>query len=73
MNSNSDLDTRVTLIARMCDLGDDDAWTEFVQIYQPLVLRFVQRYGLQYADASEVTQEVLGRVAKINRDVERIA
>ena len=64
MNKNSNPDTRASLIARICDSGDDDAWTEFVQIYQPVVQRFIQRHGLQYADAAEVTQEVLSRVAK---------
>ena len=42
----------------------EDAWSEFVQIYQPVVQRFVRRHGLQYADAVEITQEVLSRVAK---------
>ncbi len=62
MNMNSP-DTRNSLIARIHDPGDDDAWNEFVQIYQPLVQQFIQRHGLQYADAAEVTQEVLSRVA----------
>lgn len=62
MNSNPD--TRASLIARIRDSGDDAAWQEFVQIYQPVVQRFVQRHGLQYADAAEITQEVLSRVAK---------
>ena len=60
---NSDPETKVSLILRMRDSGDEDAWAEFVQIYQPLVQRFIQRHGLQYADAAEVTQEVLSRVA----------
>lgn len=64
MNMNSNPDTRVSLIARICDVDDEDAWTEFVQIYQPVVQRFIQRHSLQYADAAEVTQEVLTRVAK---------
>lgn len=64
MTTNSNPDTRASLIARICDASDDDAWTEFVQIYQPVVQRFIQKHGLQYADAAEVTQEVLSRVAK---------
>ena len=45
--------------------GDDgDAWEEFVNIYQPLVLSFIQRQRLQYADAAEITQEVLSRVSQ---------
>ena len=61
---NFDPDTRISLIARMCDKSDNDAWSEFVQIYQPVIQRFVQKHGLQYADAAEVTQEVLGGVVK---------
>ena len=64
MNSDPNPETRVSLIARICDAADNDAWTEFVQIYQPVVQRIVQRHGLQYADAAEVTQEVLSRVSK---------
>jgi RNA polymerase sigma-70 factor (ECF subfamily) len=75
MNMNSNPDTRVSLIARICETGDDDAWTEFVQIYQPVVQRFIQRHGLQYADAAEVTQEVLSGVARsiesFDRDKEK--
>lgn len=33
-------------------------------IYQPVIQRFLQKYGLQYADAMEVSQEVLGAVVK---------
>lgn len=61
---NLDPETRLSLIARLGDLSDDDAWSEFVQIYQPVIRRFLQKYGLQYADAVEVTQEVLGGVLK---------
>ena len=64
MNNASDPETRISLIARMRDMNDEEAWEEFVEVYQPLVQRFIQRHGLQYADAAEVTQEVLSRVAK---------
>ena len=64
MNSNLDPETQLSLIVKIRDAGDEDAWSEFVQIYQPVVQRFVRRHGLQYADAVEITQEVLSRVAK---------
>ena len=64
MNSDPNPETQVSLIAKIRDFGDEEAWSEFVQIYQPVVQRFIQRRGLQYADAVEVTQEVLSRVAK---------
>ena len=55
--------TRFSLIGRLHDATDSDAWTEVVQIYQPMIQRIAQRRGLQYADAAEVTQEVLARIA----------
>lgn len=56
-------DTRMSLLGRLRDHQNAEAWTEFVQIYQPLILVIARRRGLQHADALEVTQDVLGRVA----------
>lgn len=39
------------------------AWHEFVEIYKPLICSLAIRRGLQKADADDVTQEVLARVA----------
>lgn len=64
MNIESNPDTRMSLILRLVDRDNHDAWSEFVQVYQPVVQRFIQRHGLQYADAAEITQEVLSRVCK---------
>lgn len=64
MDHNSNPDTRMSLIMRMREGRDEEAWSEFVQVYQPLVERIIQRHRLQYADAAEVTQEVLSRVAQ---------
>ena len=61
---NSLPDTRVSLILRLPGGGDLDAWQEFVDIYEPFVLRFARRQGLQDADARELVQEVFLGVAK---------
>ena len=58
-------DTRYSLIAKLRDSQDVQAWNEFASIYQPLIFRVVAARGLQYADATDVTQEVLARVAKV--------
>jgi RNA polymerase sigma-70 factor (ECF subfamily) len=55
--------TRVTLLARIRDMGDAHAWAEFVDLYAPLVYRLARRHGLQDADAADLTQEVLQAVA----------
>jgi RNA polymerase sigma-70 factor (ECF subfamily) len=56
--------TRPSLLARIKDMGDRQAWAEFVDIYAPLIYRFAQKQGLQDADAADLTQEVLGAVAR---------
>ena len=61
---NNSPDTRFSLIGRLADADNADAWNEFAQIYQPLIFRIARQRGLQHADASEVTQDVLTRVAK---------
>ena len=56
--------TRVTLLARLKDGRDADAWGEFVHLYGPVVYRFARNRGLQDADAADLMQEVLRSVAR---------
>jgi RNA polymerase sigma-70 factor, ECF subfamily len=35
-----------------------DAWTRFAEIYQPVVYKWAQKWGLQTADAEEMNQEI---------------
>jgi RNA polymerase sigma-70 factor (ECF subfamily) len=55
--------TRPSLIARIRDLQDEEAWRQFVALYTPLVYRFAQSRGLQDADAADLAQDVLRAVA----------
>src|ERR1700722_15699882 len=56
--------TRVTLLARLKDGRDVDAWREFVQLYGPVVYRFARNRGLQDADAADLMQDVMRSVAR---------
>ena len=56
--------TRPSLLLRIRDLRDEAAWAEFAKLYTPLIYRFSRRCGLQDADASSVTQDVLVTVAR---------
>jgi len=56
--------TRPSLLARIKNTGDRQAWAEFVDIYAPMIYGFAQKQGLQEADAADLTQEVLGAVAR---------
>ena len=56
--------TRVTLLTRIRDGADADAWREFVYLYGPVVYGFARKRGLQDADAADLMQEVLRSVAR---------
>jgi RNA polymerase sigma-70 factor (ECF subfamily) len=54
--------TRSSLLLRLRDPHDEEAWGHFVRLYAPLVCNFARRRGLQEADCSDVAQEVLRAV-----------
>src|SRR5262245_32629455 len=56
--------TRPSLLVRLRDPKDQAAWREFVELYTPLVYNYARKQGLQDADAADLSQEVLGAVAR---------
>ncbi len=56
-------ETRPSLLLRLRDVRDQQAWSTFLEIYQPLIYRVIRQRRVQDADAREVTQEVLLAVA----------
>jgi RNA polymerase sigma-70 factor (ECF subfamily) len=62
-NFSNDLTTHPSLLLRVRDGADHQAWSEFIAIYGPLIYSFCRRRGLQESDAADVCQEVLSRVA----------
>jgi RNA polymerase sigma-70 factor (ECF subfamily) len=56
--------TRASLLLRLRDRQDHEAWVEFVTLYEPVVYRLVRRNGLQDADAREVMQELFLAVSR---------
>jgi RNA polymerase sigma factor (sigma-70 family) len=56
--------TRNSLLLRLPDKADVDAWDQFVSIYQPLVFRLARSKGFQDADANDIVQEVMVAVSK---------
>ena len=55
--------TRASLLVRIRDPQDERAWTEFVEIYEPVLYRLARQRGFQDADARELIQEVFIAVA----------
>ena len=56
--------TRKSLLIRIKDRDDTESWSQFVDLYGPLVYRFGKRKRLQDADASDMMQDVMQRVAQ---------
>jgi RNA polymerase sigma-70 factor (ECF subfamily) len=67
--------TRPSLLVRLRDGRDAEAWGRFVSLYGPLVYQYARRQRLQDADAADLTQEVLqavsGAVARLEYDPQR--
>jgi RNA polymerase sigma factor (sigma-70 family) len=56
--------TRASLLLRLRDSKDHEAWVEFISLYEPAVYRMLRRHGLQDADALEVMQELFLAVSR---------
>src|SRR5580692_1764874 len=60
--------TRASLLLRLRDPQDHEAWLEFVSLYEPVAYRLLRRHGLQDADAREVMQEFF---LSVSRSIDR--
>lgn len=56
--------TRHSLLVRIKDSSDTEAWSQFVDLYGPLLFRFGKKKGLQEADAADMMQDALQRVSQ---------
>src|SRR5262249_17408989 len=69
MDDSTNSKTRVTLLGRLrTDPDDPSAWAEFVDHYGARVYDWCRRWGLQEADARDVTQDVLLKLARKLRE-----
>ncbi len=55
--------TSASLLVRLRDGRDVEAWRQFVRLYSPIVYGFARKRGLQDADAADLMQEVLRSLA----------
>jgi RNA polymerase sigma-70 factor (ECF subfamily) len=61
---SSSPETRASLLVRLKDRADQDAWHEFTEVYRPVIFRLACRKGMQHADAEDLAQQVLLAVAR---------
>jgi len=68
-------ETRASLLVRIRDPRDGEAWREFAALYEPLIYEFSRKRGLQHADAADLTQIVLhavtGAIRRLDYDSQR--
>ena len=64
MGRPHDSGTRVTLLGRLRrDPSNQAIWAEFIEHYGPRIFAWCRKWGLQEADAQDVTQNVLLKLA----------
>lgn len=56
--------TRQSLLLRLRDRGDQDAWSVFYELYAPLLLRYAAACGLGRSEAEEVRDHCLEIAAR---------
>lgn len=56
-------ETRESLLVRLKDPDDREAWDQFSTLYRPVIYRIARGRGLQDADAQDLAQHVLMAVA----------
>ena len=56
--------THPSLLLRLRNATDGQAWDLFVSTYTPLVYSYCHRRGLQSSDVADVTQEVMAQVMR---------
>ncbi len=63
-HESADMTTNPSLLFRLRDIRDRQAWALFVEVYGPLIFSYCRRKRLQDSDAADVSQEVLTRLSK---------
>jgi len=64
VNDADSIPTRQSLLARLKDVGDQESWREFFDIYWRLIHATALKAGLTETEAQEVVQEVMIAAAK---------
>jgi RNA polymerase sigma-70 factor (ECF subfamily) len=66
MSSDPNTRTSTTLLRRLRESPrDPDAWARFVGTYRPMILDWCRAWGLQVADAEDVSQAVLSKLVEL--------
>jgi RNA polymerase sigma-70 factor (ECF subfamily) len=56
--------TSISLLQRLRDPGQPDAWARFAELYTPLLFYWARKAGLQEADAADLVQDVFATLVR---------
>lgn len=56
--------TSTSLLIRLREPTDREAWSRFVKLYGPLIFKWARRTGLQPEDASDLVQDVMALLVR---------
>ena len=56
--------TSTSLLIRLRESTDREAWSRFVKLYGPLIYKWARRTGLQPEDASDLVQDVMALLVR---------
>ena len=56
--------TSASLLMRLRELGDREAWALFVKLYGPLIFKWARHVGLNAEDASDLVQDVMALLVR---------
>lgn len=65
-------DTRSTLLIRLADRSDQQAWQSFDQLYRPMLVGYARSRGLDGADAEDVAQQCVASVLDHIKDYQHV-
>jgi RNA polymerase sigma-70 factor (ECF subfamily) len=68
--AGAEYETRPSLLLRVRDAADQEAWQRFARAYGGLIYGECRRRGLRDADAEDVTQQVFSRIFQALRSFE---
>jgi hypothetical protein len=54
--------TSPSLLARLKEQPNSDAWGDFIRLYAPLIHRWIRNWGLSELDAEDLLQETLKKL-----------
>lgn len=57
-------ETKISLILRLANRDDHEAWQHFETVYRPVVYKAARSKGLQDADAEDLVQQVMASIAR---------